>query len=1169
MKQRMRSLFVVFVLGLVGITASAQTPTGSIEGVITDPGKAVVAGATVTLTSTATGQSFTATTNEEGFFTFRSLPPGTYSIRVEAKGFSTATAENIVVQVTQVARADISMKVGSPTETVSVSIGDTELQVDTSRQTVDGVITGRQITSLPLNSRNFLDLAVLQPSVTVVDGGAIDPTKVNAYRAVRVNGGSGTGTRVQIEGIDVTDETVGTSTANFSTDSVQEFNLQRSSFDLGTSLTTSGAISVATRQGGNKFSGSGFYFGQDDRFDARPAFEQTKPSFNRDQEGGRAGGPIIKDRLFFFSNYERFNQANFSSFTSGDFPGFNGSSTLPIKTHYILNRLDGIVRNNIKVFYLHNYNDDVSTGGSIRSPFQNVDWTNTHVIGVNIVGSRFTHEVRLGYVNFNNRIASSELAGFPFPTNSGTAFQVNVGDLSIGPNTLAPQQTYQDNYQIKYDGNMVWGKHILRYGGEINRIILGGFANFAGPLSANGDLTQPTVPGSADPLTYTLTGFTMGPNSGFFTPFPAHNLPFGGRKGTRYAWFVGDQWKVLKNLTINIGVRYNYETNFFGGNDLPRLAELDRYAPNEGSPPSYPKNIFSPQAGFAWDPWGKGKTSIRGGFSVAHEANIFNNALFDAEARIALGISPTFFDQTGVFDANNNPIVVNGIPGCAPAEVSAGDYECLTDPAHNTLGRVFSIAQAMPYLAQINGALQAAYSNLSGYNPNTPPNEFTVLNGNGEVVYGHGYKIPYSMQFNIGFQHELWKGNVLTVDYVRQHGIGLPVQLFDVEHRRDARFFNSAAAQSRVASFLVNGCQGQTIDQAISNGCVDADGNHFFPTIASFGLASDSVFTGVSSLTNARLTWGGFQVYSGLQVTLNGRIKNSWFDAAQIAGHHMFSDFAYTMSWAWATNKSTSGIGRPEFLASATNNRDLNADFGPNALDRRHIVTVSASMGLIGGFRWDQIYRFNTPGPQNLRIPNNLGSSGIFSSDFNGDGGNGTTPRVDTLPGTNIGSFGRGIHNIAELNQALTNYNNTWAGHLTPAGQRLVDAGIFSMAQMTQLKGVLPFIPLVPTSNPDPFENLFRADYRLSRPIKIWKESWQLEPSISFFNVFNNSPKGQYAGLAIPNIGSTTVTNYGALNYDYASRLASDIARGRDFNRDVRGLQQSRRQLQFGIRFTF
>ena len=142
--------------------------------------------------------------------------------------------------------------------------------------------------------------------MTVVDGGNIDPTKVNAYRAVQVNGGSGTGTRVPLEGIDVTDETVGTTTANFSTDAVQEFNLSRSSFDLSTSLTTSGAVSIASRTGGNKFSGSGFYFKQDDRFDARPAFEAQKLEFNRDQEWVSLRRTFHKGQAVLFLEFRTF-----------------------------------------------------------------------------------------------------------------------------------------------------------------------------------------------------------------------------------------------------------------------------------------------------------------------------------------------------------------------------------------------------------------------------------------------------------------------------------------------------------------------------------------------------------------------------------------------------------------------------------------------------------------------------------------------------------------------------------------------------------------------------------------------------------------------------------------------------------------------------------------------
>src|SRR5262249_44761418 len=147
-------------------------------------------------------------------------------------------------------------------------------------------------------------------------------------------------------------------------------------------------------------------------------------------------------------------------------------------------------------------------------------------------------------------------------------------------------------------------------------------------------------------------------------------------------------------------------------------------------------------------------------------------------------------------------------------------------------------------------------------------------------------------------------------------------------------------------------------------------------------LVNDVVWPGQSSLANARFTVGGFSLYQGLQISLNGRFGGDKFKALSLGGHQLLNETQYTVSYAWAKNEATSGIGRPEFLASATNNKDLNADFGPSALDRRHVWTVSASMGIIGGFRVDQIYRFSTSAPQNLRIPNNRGASGLFTSDF-------------------------------------------------------------------------------------------------------------------------------------------------------------------------------------------
>ncbi|MGH9946962.1 MAG: carboxypeptidase regulatory-like domain-containing protein [Pyrinomonadaceae bacterium] len=1139
--------FLSLVIALVfafSASAFAQFTTGTIEGVVTDPNGGRVSGATVTLTTTGTGSAATTQSNTEGFFTFRSLTPGEYSLTIEGAGFSKASVEKVTVQVGTIARADLQMKVGGVGETVNVDIGDTAIQVDTTRQTVDGVINAKQIVNLPLNDRNFLDLAVLQPGVTVVDGGVIDPTKTNTFRAVRVNGGSGTGTRVQIEGIDVTDEVVGTTVANFSTDAVQEFNLARSSFDLSTSLTTSGAVSIASRTGSNQFNGSVFYFKQDDRFDARPGFQAVKPEFNRDQYGYRFGGPLWKDKLFFFSNAERLTQADFTDFGSTNFPTFNGESTLPIETFNSLQRLDFRATSKISLFYLFNHSDDTSTGGTLPSPFDNINFTNIHVAGLNVSGTALTHSIRFGYVNFNNNITSTEISGFPFVRGpGGTPFQVNVGDLSFGPNSLAPQQTYQDNYQGKYDGSWVLKNHVIRFGGEVTRILLGGFANFAGPATLFGDLNNSTGDPN-DPLNHLLLDFAIGPDNGFFTARPAHGLPFGGKLNNRLSWYLGDQWKATRNLTINFGVRHNYDTNFFSSEDVPRLPSLDLYGAGLGDAATYPKSAFSPQVGFAWDPTGDGKTSIRGGAYLAYEANIFNNSLFDEFARIRTGIGPTQLFSNDIHDPNLNPIVVNGIPGCAPTDVANGDYTCL-------VGRTLS--EVRPFIEQINNALQAAYANaFDNYDPNSSPSEFDA---NGGVTFGGqfggDYKIPYSMQFNLGFQRELARGHVLSVDYVRQRGVGLPLQLLDYEARRDARFFDETAVRTSIGNRI--GVAPANVNPTTIQAFLNAN-----PTasISTFALANDTNFPGrTSTNTRARLVVGGFSLYQGVQISLNGRFSDELFKPFALGGHSIIRGFNYTLGYALAKNESTSGGARPEFIANTQDNSNYNSSFGPNGLDRTHNLTISAGMDLIGGFRLDQIYRFSTAPPVSLFIPNFRGSSGIFTSDFNGDGGiGGGAPRGDILPGTNIGDFGRKIRNITALNQVITRYNQDFAGRVTPHGQRLIDAGLFTEAQLRAIGAVTPTIALVPESNPNPFESRFNADFRLSRPTRLGSERFVLEPSFSVFNVFNNNAVGTYGGLT----GA-----FGSLNFNYAT--AGDVA---DL-REARGLLFRRRQLQFGIRFTF
>jgi hypothetical protein len=1143
---------LIFATLFAAVTVFSQTPTGTISGHVLDQNGAGVPNATVTLKENATNREITIQTNDQGFYEARNLPPGNYTVQVQQSGFTNATVENVTVQTGQVAKTDVTLTVGQVgTNTVTIQGTEAQLTVDTSRQTLDGVVTAEKIQQLPLNGRNFLDLAALQPSVRVQDGGNIDPTKVNAYRAVSVNGSSGTGTRVQIDGIDVTDETVGTTTANISTDAVQEFQLSRSSFDLSTSLTTTGAVNINTRSGGNEFHGSGFYFWRNQKIAARQFDLPEKPETSRTQQGFRFGGPIIKDKLFFFTNGEHSSElAQNVVQINPPFTQFSASDSLPIRARYWAGRIDWTVTDKIRMFYSHRYNDDNSTGGTVLSPFQNIDWTNVHVVGADITGSKLTHSFRFGYVNFNNRIESQQL-GVPFLTTpQGFAYQLNINDLSIGPNSLAPQQTYQDNKQFKYDGSYIRGNHTFRFGGEVNRIVLGGFANFAGPLTVNGDFDHAPASGINDPLNYPLSSFSTGPNSGFFTAKPAHGLPFGGHFNTRTAWYVGDSWRVRPNFTLNLGVRHNRESNMFA-KGAPSLPELERFGAGRGKIAEFPWHAFSPQVGFAWDPKGDGKTSIRGGFYLAYEMNIFNNSLFDEFARIATGIGPTTLDPDHVVDPLGNPIVVPIASTACPDRVD-GDYTCLFDlPIKNILAD----------LGRIHSAVQTAYSAFfPSYNPTKGISEFANTQG---VTFGGqfpgDYRIPYSMQFNIGVQREVAKNTVLSVDYVRIRGVGLPFMLVDNERRRDAAFFNEAAARTSIGN-RIGVASANVNPQTIGNFIAARTAAGLSTTIATFSLANDDIWPGVSpDLLRARLVQGGFSLYNGLQVQLNGRFAKDGMSFLHLGDRQLIHGVDYTISYALSKAEATSGSGRQEFITNTTRNDSrYNNDFGPTGNDRTHIFGAGLIIGTIGGFNLNPTIRLLSAPPVTLTVPFNdtfSSTSSIFTTDINGDGGTGAgAPRADILPGTKVGDLGSNIGSWEELNRIIDTFNHTYAGTLTPHAQRLLRAGLFSEAQLRSLGAFVKPISLVPENNPWPFQMRFSTDLRVTRPIRI-KERISIEPYLEVFNLFNNTPKGTYGGLRH--------RVFGSLNFPYSP---ADIG---DLDSQVRSLLQNPRQFQFGIRGIF
>ena len=226
----------------------ATTASGAIQGTISDPQGAILPGAQITVTSLATGAKKTLTASSSGFYSVASLVPGEYQVTVTVPGFAKTTT-TLTVQIGITANGDMKMKVGAATETVMVS---TEvLQVNTVQSTVEGVLTAQQIDNLPISGRNFLDLSQLEPGVQLQSGETFDPTKAG-YSSISFNGVNGRTARIMLDGQDISDETVGTTTLNVSQGSIEEFNISRSSLDISNELTSSGAVAVSTRRAPTK-----------------------------------------------------------------------------------------------------------------------------------------------------------------------------------------------------------------------------------------------------------------------------------------------------------------------------------------------------------------------------------------------------------------------------------------------------------------------------------------------------------------------------------------------------------------------------------------------------------------------------------------------------------------------------------------------------------------------------------------------------------------------------------------------------------------------------------------------------------------------------------------------------------------------------------------------------
>jgi len=1168
-------LLAALMLRTCVLFAQTTVATGSIVGTVTDPTGAFISGAKVAITDIARGQVLDLNTNSSGSFNSGALVPGNYKILISAKNFSSGEA-TVTVLVGNTATANVKLQIGNEREVVDVQ--GSVLQVNTEQATVQGVLTEQQIDNLPISGRNFLELAQLEPGVQIQDAANFGFGK-DGFASISFGGRFGRTARIEVDGVDISDEIFGTTTANIPASSIQEFQLSQSSMDLSTELTSSGAINVTTRSGTNSVHGEAFALFRDNSLGAAlPAPQGLAKPFQRSQYGGRLGGPLIKSRFFYFFDGERTLQHEQAPvLVAAPFQQYSGSFNSPFHENNLMAKADYQFAHAIHTFYRFSYfqNSFTANGGSGYSVYAGKNVTRSHGAGLDFSTGKFSHSIRAGYLKTERNISDATTgSGLPL-ANYALNIQMGNTGLATGPNGIAPEAILQSDHQAKYDGSIILGRQTIRYGFTFNRIGAAGFVPVQGLapfLNTNVGSSEeafaqtgPFPDGYSNPLNYPVESVTVSNGLGYVTPFPGLGLPAGSIVYHRLGAYLGGSSKWKGNFTATYGVRYAREP---GRSDsgLPAIPQLNSLIPGSGNPVRQPNSNLAPQLGFGWDPTGKGKTSIRGGIGLFFENVLTIVAPLDPTLRVPIG--NVFLQLPAACTGSALPVPVP-VPGGTLNPTFCG----------TTVGGAVAIGSVADQI----GAFQKLYQADSAFNLNAPnPNYIGTLLQQGLGFGGaldHRYRTPRSVEINAGIQREIRPGMVFSADFVRNvqthYFLGV-----DENDSGDIHYFNKTAAFNAISATNQQFNCGTGIDFS-SIQCAISAGAHI-TDYAGNGLTSGADFGGVCPFSYPCAFTGvnpkapplsffkpiGRSVYNGLQTKLIENIERPF------AGIRALN---FQLSYALSRFENAGGSGSAALAnsdqdsgASALDNIRSNRYFGPSLLDRTHQLSFGGFVDFPAGFQLSVLSHFWSPSSSSLVVPNtNLGPGEIFRTDFTGDG-----TVQDPVPGTHVGSFDRGV-NASNINTVLDKYNNTIALHLTPAGQVLLQNGLFTAAQLGvgdslcyknpsslpvhSLCAVAPPVPLAPTSQVN-LSWLRTVDFKIAWSHTI-REGMGLQPSVGFYNLFNFSnfdlPGNALNGLLTGAAGQINGTTPAGHNVDRVGVGTGVYSLG------------APRQIEFGLRLTF
>ena len=781
-------LLASLAITLAAVPVLAQQTTGTITGRVIDPQGMAVPGATVTAMNTATGLVRTDVSDSEGLYHLSAMPVGSYDVVAELSGFTRLERKDISVDVSETTNLNLTLRLAQVAETVTV-VGETPL-IPTTSSSVGRVVDLTRIEQLPLNGRQFANLAATVPGVGI--GFHSDPTKATEY-SPQISGGNGRNVDYVVDGGDNNDDTVGGLAQLYPLEGIQQFKVLTQRFDAQYGR-GAGVLSVVTKSGTNDIRGSAFTFLRDTGMNTKTETETLnhlpKQDYRRYQYGGSVGGPIAENKVFYFGAFERTQQDTKQTVnTLGLFPAEDGVFPTPVRENLFTGKLTANLRAGHYLAVRYGYDGNSSpSGAGLRAA--HATWstsTNTfHSINASdswVFGGTKLNEALFQVATFENAI----------PGSTTQPVLIFPNGVIGGANTAAPQTTEQTKWQFRDD--VSWTVRSL--GGLEHNLKAG--ANW---------LHEPHL------FISTQSGiagfFTMGAND---VNGPVQTVQvIGGAAEVNipldfYSGYVQDDWRATSRLTLNLGVRYDYVSRMpLNQNNNPNFRVMQAAGAagrftgtvldDFGKSPRGDKNNIQPRVGFVYDLRGNARDVMRAGWGIYTDFAYTNQNALNAALDAAGGVGIVFL-------ANN------------PAGIRKPD------------GSFFRTSDPLSTIAAQNLV-----------DTSRPP-----LGGQ---VQSPRLEQPYTRQANVGWVHQLDPSTALSVDVVRADERHVNTRLRINQLVNGRRYLADLAIQPNSNAFRVALSKGTGLYEALVIG-LNRRMSHHLDVSASYTLANARSIIGSSS----------------------------------------------------------------------------------------------------------------------------------------------------------------------------------------------------------------------------------------------------------------------------------------------------------------------------------